>query len=65
MKGKFKSIDNRTITFQKDDDTEGTIIVANGALITLNGKKAKLDELEEGDELTFNGDPATSVAATR
>jgi hypothetical protein len=61
----FKSISNRTITFEDEDGKEGTIIVANGAVVTLDGKTSKLTDLRDGDAIEFDGNPAIHVAAQR
>ena len=65
MSGTFASLSGQVITFEKDDGSSGTQNVAANASITLNGKPAKLADLKDGDLVSFSGDPATSVTATR
>lgn len=67
MSRKFVSANKKdgTITISHDDTTEQPHDVTDDAAVTLNGKPAKLSDLKAGDELTYEGDPITSVSATR
>lgn len=54
-----------TITINHDGTTEQPHAVDPDAVVTLNGKPAKLTDLKAGDELTYDGDPIASVSAIR
>jgi hypothetical protein len=55
-----------SILYTPDDGSaDKTCTVAGGATVTLNGKTAKLTDLKRGDKISFGGEPATSVTATR
>jgi hypothetical protein len=61
MSGTFESLSGTVINFA-DGTSHST---APKCTVTLNGKAAKLDDLQKGDTVSLSGNPATSVAATR
>lgn len=64
--GKFVSLSGLTVTYrERDGAPDRTRSVSASAKVTLNGKAVTLEELRAGDNLTFSGDPATTVTVTR
>ncbi len=74
LRGTLRSIDpaqRRIVVTDKDGD-DNRFVIARTAAVTLNGKRAGLDDLRAGDRVvvTFTEDPggtavATAVEATR
>jgi phosphate uptake regulator len=65
MSGKIKSIHGTTLVLLLDDGTDQTVSLHKNCSATLDGKPAKLTELQLGDHVTLAGDPPTSITATR
>jgi hypothetical protein len=63
--GKFVSLHDLTVTYTETGGVTSTRSVAPTGKVTLNGKAVTLQELRTGDGLTFSGDPASTVTATR
>lgn len=64
--GKVVSVSPGSLVMSHDDGSPNdTHTVAPGAVITLNGQAATLDQLRPGDAAVVSGSPATSVVATR
>lgn len=63
MCGVLRSISNRTITITLDDGTEEPVEVSNGASVTRNGITIKLKDLQVGDKVEVDDNPATRVEA--
>lgn len=56
---------DHTITIKHDDATDHAHSVDAAVVVTVDGKPAELSDLKAGDELTYEGDPITSIVATR
>lgn len=55
-----------TVNVSHDDGSPDTKHkIDKSATVTLNGKPAKLGDLQAGDTVVVSGSPATSVAAKR
>jgi hypothetical protein len=63
MCGVLRSISNRTITITLDDGTEEPVEVSNGASVTRNGSTLKLKDLQVGDKVEVDDNPAERVEA--
>lgn len=66
MSGTFVGCDcdANEVTLSDAGGNETTTNV-QGATVTLNGNAAKLSDLKTGDAVKLNGDPVSSVVATR
>lgn len=67
MSGTFVSLKGSTVTLSHPGtrQPDSTHDVDAAAVITLDGKTAKLTDLQAGDRVSLGGNPATTVTATR
>lgn len=66
MKGTLISATANSVTMSHDDGSaDHTHSVLATATVTLNGKAAKMADLQAGDHVELSGKPASSVTATR
>jgi hypothetical protein len=65
MVGKFVSYSAPVMRISHDDRPDSEYYVSATVTVTLNGRTARMSDLQPGDRVVLLGDPAVTVTAER